>query len=372
MPLQEPQVPALRAPRLRPKDPRRRLRVRRATSAPRSGMRSRTGANSSKAFRSPGARRSGRSPSPSATRRSADTRARCASPRWRCAIRRFTARPRCRTWKRSQSPAASSGHLVEDVVRHERPQRRRRGTVARIGADPLLFPRDAPRDPGVRRPKAELAVEPEGARVDRLGVLEAELVGVDRERRHAERVTVELHDLRVDPRRLPLPKRVVHVEADLEPLEEGEPFDVADRHAVLHDEAAVGRPQRQAPLGPDAEQEELDAPSGARREDRGGVGEGERVELPIPRRRGFADQVAESLALAAREPAHRKRRLREDRVEGNVAARQQRPFVEEQRPRRQAHPGARGARVAEVPFHRERRARPSAPPSPRSENGSRS
>src|SRR5207253_10767942 len=56
-----------------------------------------------------------------------------------------------------------------------------------------------------------------------------ELVGVDREARHPEGVPMEAQNLRVDPRGLPFSEGRVHVEADLEPLEEREPFDVADR-----------------------------------------------------------------------------------------------------------------------------------------------
>ena len=106
---------------------------------------------------------------------------------------------------------------------------------------------------------------------------------------------MKLHDLCVDPRRLALAERVVQVEADLEPLEEREAFDVADRDAVLDDEPAVRRAQRQTPLGANADEEELDAPARPRGDDRRRIRVRERVELPVARCRRLAHQLADPL-----------------------------------------------------------------------------
>src|SRR5262249_49904041 len=68
------------------------------------------------------------------------------------------------------------GHLVEEVVRHEAAQDPPRRPVPRVGGETLLFPGDEPRDVRVRRPEAELPIEPERSRIDGLLVLEAELI----------------------------------------------------------------------------------------------------------------------------------------------------------------------------------------------------
>ncbi len=177
-----------------------------------------------------------------------------------------------------------------------------------ICGDRPLFSGEQTCDLRIGGSESELAVEPESAGLDALLVLEADLVRIDRERCDAEDLPEQVQELREDPRRLPFAKRVVHVETDLDPIEEGEPLEVADGHAVLQDERGVSGAQRQAATPFEADQKDLDATPHFRGPDGRGVAVREVVVLAIAKRRRLPRELEKRGALSARQPADGERR----------------------------------------------------------------
>ncbi len=101
---------------------------------------------------------------------------------------------------------------------------------------------------GAARPKSQLAIEPKSTRLDRLFVVLADLVGVDREAGHACKLVQQVQYFGVDPRSLALTKSVERIEANLHPLEQSNRFEVIDGHAILERESGVVGTQRKAPV----------------------------------------------------------------------------------------------------------------------------
>jgi hypothetical protein len=250
-------------------------------------------------------------------------------------------------WKLFRAPSVD---LVEEVSGDETLEPSRRGPVGRVARDPPLLGRE----PGLHRLRSraetELAVEPEGARLDRFRVLVAELIRVDREGGHAIDLVEKPKDAAEDPGGLAFAERVIDVEADLDPLEEGEALDVADRDAVLHDESGETSPQRQATVPLESHQKDLDSAAGSRGAHRRRIGVREAVVLAIAERGRSPSQVDHPLSLGARHLAERQRRRGRRFIERDIAPRDQRLRVEEKLRRAPAHAGPRNRAVSEAPF----------------------
>src|SRR5271154_3960881 len=82
-----------------------------------------------------------------------------------------------------------AGQLVEDMLRRQPPQRVRRRPVFRFDRYFLLFTFRESLQIGAAGTKAELPIKPESARFNRLFVILAQLIGVDRETRRAHDMT---------------------------------------------------------------------------------------------------------------------------------------------------------------------------------------
>src|SRR5262249_1365667 len=225
----------------------------------------------------------------------------------------------------------STVDFVQQVARRDPLQRHRGCSITGPLGDLALLPFDKRRDLGIRRSEAELSVEPEGTRLNRLLVLVADLIGVDREGGDAGRLPAEAQNLGVDPGRLRLAEGVIDVETDFHSLEEGEPLEVSDRDAVDEIDRGVRGSQRQPGLRTNAKEEDLEPSPGAPRDRGGGIAMGESVELAIARGPRAACDVDHSLPCAAREAAHRHRRAAEDPREIRLLAREQGLRVEEKR-----------------------------------------
>ena len=216
-----------------------------------------------------------------------------------------------------------------------------RSPVGGIGGELLFLAGGQIAQARVGRTEAELAIEPECAGRDGLLVLVADLVGVEREGRHAERLPEKLHGAGEDPRGLPLSEGVIQIEAQFHPFEEGQRFEIADRDSVLDEKTAVSGAEREAaaPLGPDEVDQESPARVGL--QDGRGIAEGEGVILAVAQRRRFTRCFQDRERLLARQPPDRKRRRGDLRLERDVPPRDQRRVVKEDPSRRRAHPGAR-------------------------------
>ena len=137
--------------------------------------------------------------------------------------------------RRKSVPRAhfASRQFVEDVLRRQALQRARGCSVFCIGGDFLLFALRQLLQIGASRPEAEFAVEPERARFDRLLVVMAQLIRIDRDACRSHSATEAAQHLRIDPSRFAAAESVEGVEANLHPLAEADGLDVVDRHSIL-------------------------------------------------------------------------------------------------------------------------------------------
>src|SRR5436853_576022 len=119
--------------------------------------------------------------------------------------------------------------------------------------------------------EAELAVEPERARLDALLVAVAQLIRVNREDARAEQLAEESQDARVNPGRLALAEGVEEVESGLDALERRECLGVAAGHAVLEDQLRVVGERREPSARRHAPEEDFDAAPGVRTPNRARV-----------------------------------------------------------------------------------------------------
>src|SRR5215471_6498981 len=136
--------------------------------------------------------------------------------------------------------------LEEDVGGCQALQCRRRGAIGGMASELLLLPARQLAQSRIGRSESQLPVEPESPRLERLLVLMADLVRIDRKRRNAKRLVKKLQNLSEDPGRFAFAERVVDVETDLDAFEKRERFHVTDRHPVLDEEGgkagAQGKP----------------------------------------------------------------------------------------------------------------------------------
>ncbi len=152
-----------------------------------------------------------------------------------------------------------SRQLVKDVAFGEAAQIARGCPVRAVGSDLLLFRFAQRGQVGTSGTEAELAIEPESAGLDRLLVFKTNLIRVDGNHVHAQQRTQRPQYLRVDPGGLALAKSIVGVEADLDPVEERDRFQVVDGHAVFQRDAAGVRAQGQAARGRNSPKKNLQA-----------------------------------------------------------------------------------------------------------------
>src|SRR5262249_10278886 len=89
------------------------------------------------------------------------------------------------------------------------------------------------------RTEAQFAIKPERPRLDRLLIFVAKLVRIDGETSNSCHLMKEAKCFGINPCCLAVAVGIESVEADLHPLEEGNAFNVIDRHAILEREAGV-------------------------------------------------------------------------------------------------------------------------------------
>src|ERR1700722_2700113 len=126
-------------------------------------------------------------------------------------------------------------------------QRLPRTAVFRVRRNLLLFSSRELLQRRTTRAKTELAIKPEGSRIERLVILLSDLVRINRDRRRPRERAKTTQHLRIDPRGLALAIRVESVEADFDPLAQTDRLDVVDGNTILECESRDIRAQRQAP-----------------------------------------------------------------------------------------------------------------------------
>src|SRR5215469_17033435 len=123
--------------------------------------------------------------------------------------------------------------LEEDVGRGQALECRRRRPIGGMASELLLLPPRQLAQSRIGRSESQLPVEPESPRLERLLVLMADLVRIDREGRNAKRLVKKLQDLSEYPGRFAFAERVVDVETNFDAFEKGKCFHVTDRYPVL-------------------------------------------------------------------------------------------------------------------------------------------
>ena len=202
--------------------------------------------------------------------------------------------------------------------------------------DPALFADDQRRGLGLNGAEAQFAIEPEGAGIDGLRVLQADLIRIDGEAIDAEHLVEQVEQACVEPGGFAFAERVVQVEAHFGAFEQGEQLHVTGGDAVLEEHAGVVGPERQAPCGRNAEEEYLDAAAEIRAIDGSLVGVAEAVKLPIAHGGRVEDEIEHAARFRRRETAKCQRRAFELPNEGDIAAADERFVVYEELPSGQA------------------------------------
>src|ERR1035437_652319 len=87
---------------------------------------------------------------------------------------------------------------------------------------------------GTSGTKSQLAIKPESARLNRLFVLMAELIGINRKTGHPGELMQEVKNFGIDPCCLSVAKGVKGVEPYLHPIKQRDALDVVDGNAILH------------------------------------------------------------------------------------------------------------------------------------------
>src|SRR5450755_238206 len=116
--------------------------------------------------------------------------------------------------------AGRGSKFKEHVSLCQLAQRASRCAVIRIARHSLLFPECQRHQVGATRPKSELAVEPEGSRLDRLLVVLTDLVGIDRETGNSSKLVQQMQHLGVDPSGFAFAEGVKRIESDFHPFKE--------------------------------------------------------------------------------------------------------------------------------------------------------
>ena len=160
--------------------------------------------------------------------------------------------------------------------------------------------------------------------------MKSDLIWVHREIIYGEELAEEAEQARVEPGRLTFPERVIEVEANLHAIEQGQAFDVADRHRILEEHAGMISTQGQPMLSRNARNEHFDPASQLGVDDMGWVAIGEAVQFAIAHRGGFARQVEKLFATRAAEFLYRKLGRFELGRERDLGAPQQWPIVIEE------------------------------------------
>src|SRR6185369_6358025 len=128
-------------------------------------------------------------------------------------------------------------------------------------------------------------------------VFKTDLIWIERERRGAGEVMHHVQNARIEPRRFTIAKRVIQIEAAFHALEKREPFEVADRNAVLVDHHGMIAAQRKTPLRRHSHDEDFDAAAQLRSINVIRIAVRETVKLAITNRRGVARHIERFLAL---------------------------------------------------------------------------
>src|SRR5258705_5485484 len=158
----------------------------------------------------------------------------------------------------------------------------RRWAVCWVRGDLALFRCHQPCNLRPRWPEPHLTVEPERARINRLIVVEAELIRVNRNASHTNDLMQQPKHRRVHPGRLSVAECVERVETDFHSLADRNAFDVVDRNSILQCEPGMISAQRQASLGRQNPAKNFNAPSGAGLSNTGPIAMSASIPFPVP------------------------------------------------------------------------------------------
>src|ERR1035437_1405751 len=113
------------------------------------------------------------------------------------------------------------------------PQGARQSPVRRIASHFRFLSPGNRKQFGTPGTKPQLAIKPESAGLDRLFVLMAKLVGIDRKTGHAGKLMQEVKHFGINPSCLSVAEGVKSVEPYLHPLKPRDALNVVDGNAIL-------------------------------------------------------------------------------------------------------------------------------------------